>query len=632
MEWRGSRTGARRRQRHFDQMLFTVAHAKTWGRHSLVGTFRYDTTMSGDAPLNRLFTMGGFLDLSGLSNNELAGPYATRLGASYYRRIGDLALFPAFAGVSVELGNVWAKRSEISAKSAILGGSLWAAFKRRSARYTSPMATPKAARARSTCISGEYFDRHRELTMATSRKTSTKARSVDLEALDLAHMFHPNTNLAAFHKSTPLVLVRGEGVHVWDNHGKRYIEGMAGLWCTTLGYGDEELASTAYDQMKKLSFTHLVHGQESRARRAARGEACGWRRSTRRACSSATRAPTRTTRRSSSRGTINNARGTAAEEKDHRAAEGLSRHDVRDGGPHGLAGVPQELRRAAGGDFAHGRALLLPRRASPANRRRTTRRGSRAISRRLIVREDPDTIAAFFAEPLMGVGGVLLPPRTYFEKIQAVLAQHDILLIDDEVITGFGRTGELWGAQAFGMKPSTRDGGEGAVVGVPADQRRDRAGVSLRADDCRRAGRWASSATASRTRGIRSARRSRCGRCKSTRSASSTSTCARSARSSRSSLAALASHPLVGDTRGIGLVGACELVQNKKTKAAFDAKRAVGAKCMAALPGAGADRARDRRRDRDVSAVHRDPRSRSTRSSPACSAGSTTRSSGRARS
>jgi len=124
MEWRGSRTGLGADDT-FDQMQITLVHAKTWGRHSLVGTFRYDTTMSGDLPLNRLFTMGGFLDLSGLSKNELAGPYATRLGASYFRRIGDLALFPAFAGVSVELGNVWAKRSEISAKSAIFGGSLW---------------------------------------------------------------------------------------------------------------------------------------------------------------------------------------------------------------------------------------------------------------------------------------------------------------------------------------------------------------------------------------------------------------------------------------------------------------------------------------------------------------------------
>lgn len=125
MEWRGSRTGLGS-DSDFDQLLFSVVHANTWGRHTLVTMFRYDTTMSGEAPLNRQFQMGGFLDLSGLSHDQLTGPYATRIGASYYRRIGDLALFPAFAGVSLELGNVWAARSEISAKSAILGGSLWA--------------------------------------------------------------------------------------------------------------------------------------------------------------------------------------------------------------------------------------------------------------------------------------------------------------------------------------------------------------------------------------------------------------------------------------------------------------------------------------------------------------------------
>ncbi len=125
VEWRGSRTGLGS-DNDFDQMLFSVVHANTWGRHTLVTTLRYDTTMSGEPPLNRLFTLGGFLDLSGLNHNQLSGPYATRIGASYYRRIGHLALFPAFAGVSLELGNVWQSRSEISGHDAILGGSLWA--------------------------------------------------------------------------------------------------------------------------------------------------------------------------------------------------------------------------------------------------------------------------------------------------------------------------------------------------------------------------------------------------------------------------------------------------------------------------------------------------------------------------
>ena len=125
MEWRGSRSslGA---DVDFDQVQFRTVHAKTWGRSTLLTTFRYDATVSGEAPLNRLFTMGGFLDLSGLNHNQLSGQNATRVGAAFYRRIGDVALFPAFAGLSLELGNVWQSRSEISAHDAIFGGSLWA--------------------------------------------------------------------------------------------------------------------------------------------------------------------------------------------------------------------------------------------------------------------------------------------------------------------------------------------------------------------------------------------------------------------------------------------------------------------------------------------------------------------------
>ena len=124
-EWRGSRSylGS---DAQFDQVQLQGVHANTWGRHTLLTTFRYDATISGEAPLNRLFTMGGFLDLSGLNHNQLSGQNATRIGAAYYRRIGDLALFPAYAGVSLELGNVWQSRSDISAHDSILGASLWA--------------------------------------------------------------------------------------------------------------------------------------------------------------------------------------------------------------------------------------------------------------------------------------------------------------------------------------------------------------------------------------------------------------------------------------------------------------------------------------------------------------------------
>lgn len=125
-EWRGSRSSVLSSDQDFDQVLVNAAFAKSWGRHTLLSTLRYDSTISGRAPINRLFRFGGFFDLSGLNQNQLTGQHATRIGASYYRRIGDLALFPAFAGVSVELGNAWDSRSAISLDGSIWGGSLWA--------------------------------------------------------------------------------------------------------------------------------------------------------------------------------------------------------------------------------------------------------------------------------------------------------------------------------------------------------------------------------------------------------------------------------------------------------------------------------------------------------------------------
>ena len=125
MEWRASRDRPFSADANFDQLLLAAAYAKTWGRHTVLTTMRYDATISGTAPNSRLFRMGGFFDVSGINRNQLSGQYATRLGAAYYRRIGDLALFPAFAGMSIELGNAWDSREDISAGDSIFGGSFW---------------------------------------------------------------------------------------------------------------------------------------------------------------------------------------------------------------------------------------------------------------------------------------------------------------------------------------------------------------------------------------------------------------------------------------------------------------------------------------------------------------------------
>lgn len=125
-EWRGSNPGTLSAQDDYDQLLVDVAYAKTWGRHTLLSSFRYDATISGSPPLDRSFRIGGFLDLAGLADEQLIGKHAARLGASYYRRIGDLALFPAFAGLTVEIGNAWDAREDVSFGNSIIGGSIWA--------------------------------------------------------------------------------------------------------------------------------------------------------------------------------------------------------------------------------------------------------------------------------------------------------------------------------------------------------------------------------------------------------------------------------------------------------------------------------------------------------------------------
>jgi NTE family protein len=110
----------------FDQLQVRSTYAKTWGRHTILSTLRYDATISGQAPLSNLFRFGGMFDLSGFGRGQLTGQHVARLGTGYYRRIGDLALFPAFAGVSLEVGNAWDNRSDISLNGSIWGGSLWA--------------------------------------------------------------------------------------------------------------------------------------------------------------------------------------------------------------------------------------------------------------------------------------------------------------------------------------------------------------------------------------------------------------------------------------------------------------------------------------------------------------------------
>jgi 4-aminobutyrate--pyruvate transaminase len=196
-----------------------------------------------------------------------------------------------------------------------------------------------------------------------------------------------------------------------------------------------------------------------------------------------------------------------------------------------------------------------------------------------ILREGPDTVAAFIAEPVMGAGGAILPPNTYFQKIQAVLDKYDILFIADEVITGFGRLGTPFGSQRLGIRPDTLSFAKAVTSaylplgGVMIPE----AMYQAMLDESRKVGTFGhgftysghpvSSAVALKVLEIYERERIFEG-------------VKAKAPVFEGRLAALADHPLVGEARGLGLIGGLELVANKRTKAQYDPKKAVAAKCV----------------------------------------------------
>jgi 4-aminobutyrate--pyruvate transaminase len=400
----------------------------------------------------------------------------------------------------------------------------------------------------------------------------------DLDALDLARMLHPNTNLKALHGAGPLVLARGRGARVYDNRGKEYIEAMAGLWCTTLGYGDDELARTAYEQIKKLSFSHLFTGKSHEPGILLADKLV------RMAPFEASRVFFGNSGSDANDTQIklvwyyNNAIGRPKKKKIIARKKGYHGTTL---GSAALTGLPSfhRLFDVPLPRFLHTEAPYYYRGALPGESEEDYATRLASSLEELIQREDPETVAAFIAEPLMGVGGVLLPPRGYFAKIKAVLEKYDVLLIDDEVITGFGRTGELWGAQAFGMRPQTLSAAKAlssaylpiSAVVVPeflyAPMVEASGEVGLFGHGFTYSGHPVAAAVALRTLEIYEER----GLYERVR---------RLAPQFQAALESLADHPLVGDTRGIGLLGGCELVRDKATKAAFEPKLAVGAKAM----------------------------------------------------
>ena len=276
-------------------------------------------------------------------------------------------------------------------------------------------------------------------------------RNAHAEA-DKQFVLHPYTNLRLHQEIEPFVITHGEGIYVWDDQGNKLIEGMSGLWCASLGFSEPRLVEAATKQMQRLPYSHLFSH-----------------RSTEPAIELSERlieiAPNDMARaflvNSGSEAVdmaikivwyYNNAIGRPAKKKIISRKRGYHGITIASGSLTGLPYVHD------GFDLP---AIPVMHTESPHYYRDgKSGESEEDFCNRLaetleaqIQQEDPDTIAAFIAEPVMGAGGVIVPPKGYFEKIKTVLDKYNILLICDEVICGFARTGEMFGSQTFNAQP-----------------------------------------------------------------------------------------------------------------------------------------------------------------------------------
>ncbi len=398
----------------------------------------------------------------------------------------------------------------------------------------------------------------------------------NLAVRDIETLIHPYTNLAMHREVGPLVLERGEGVFVYDVTGKDYIEGMAGLWCTSLGYSNLELADAAYEQMKKLPFTHIFSGRSHDPAIELAEK-----------LKEISPIPVSKIFYGSSGSDandtqvklvwyMNNALGRPQKKKIIARLKGYHGVTVASAS---LTGLP-----ANHTDFDLPIANVLHTSCPHYYRYAQAGETEEAFSARLaqeldemIQREGPETVAAFIAEPVLGAGGAVTPPAGYFAAIQAVLAKYDVLMITDEVITGFGRTGNMFGCTTYGYKADTLSCAKAltsayfplSAIFVPdhvheimIDQSRK---IGTFGHGNTYAGHPVGCAVALKTLEIYERDRI-------------IEHVRRISPKFLSRLHALADHPLVGEARGVGLIGGIELVKDKATKAQFDVRKAVAAR------------------------------------------------------
>ncbi|GAB0112869.1 aspartate aminotransferase family protein [Acidisoma sp. C75] len=412
------------------------------------------------------------------------------------------------------------------------------------------------------------------------------ARLNSLAARDVASVFHPYTDQMAHAENGPVVIGRGDGVRVVDDQGRAYIDVVAGLWCASLGFSNERLVQAATRQMRALPFYHAF-ASKSHEPMIELSEML------------LARAPVPMHRvffcNSGSEANdtaikmiwyYNNARGLPQKKKI------ISRIKAYHGvtvAAASLTGLPYNhksfdlpiagILHTMTPHFYHG--------AEPGETEEAFATRCAEELEKLILAEGPETIAAMFAEPIMGAGGVIIPPAGYFPKIQAVLRKYDILLVADEVICGFGRTGAYWGSQALSVSPDILTCAKAlsaAYLPISAVLVNETVYQALATESHKYgtfghgytySGHPVPAAVAVETLKIYDEE----------------NILGHVAEVGPYLQAELrrrfADHPLVGEVRGMGLIAAIELVENKRERRNFDPARRIGARTAKHLESFG---------------------------------------------
>lgn len=401
------------------------------------------------------------------------------------------------------------------------------------------------------------------------------ARLNSAQARDIAYYLHPYTNLSVHEKEGPFIIARGEGIYVYDDAGNRYIEGLAGLFCASLGFSEERLVEAAMRQMRKLPFYHVFGGKSNEpgielAERLLK------------------LAPVPMSKVFfANSGSEANDTAVKLVWYYHNAIGKPQKKKIisRIKGYHGvtiaaasLTGLPNNHR-----DFDLPISGILHTdcpgyyrfgRAGESEEEFATRCAGSLEA--LILQEGPETVGAFIAEPVMVSGGCILPPRTYFDQVQKILRKYDVLLIVDEVICGFGRTGNMFGAETYQLQPDMMtmakqlSAAYQPISAIMINEKIYRAAV-LESEKIGTFGHGftygghpVAAAVALETLKIYEERaildhvRSIAPRF-------------------QESVRRLGKHPLVGEARGIGLVAGLELVKNKASRENFAPTDAVAA-------------------------------------------------------